>query len=152
LVRQISAALSLGDGEFKFPVVGTSDHQEELETVCGGHHRSAQIYCAALLAPQFNVDDTYAVAVIIRDIKVGFLHREDAPEFRRALRRHGFADATCEAMIVSGWDWGEDDQGYFGARLNACLPFDIRRAHEWRRFRSPLQDQQHTLQYPKSLC
>jgi len=42
---------------------------------------------------KFNVEETYAVAVIIRDIKVGFLHRHDAHEFRRALRGGGFADA-----------------------------------------------------------
>jgi len=124
----------VGDGQFKFAIVGTSDHQEELETVCRGHNRSsAPNNCAALLAPQFNVDETCAVAVVIRDIKVGFLHREDAREFRGALRSGGFADAACEAMIVTGW--GEDDQGYFGIRLNACLPFDIRPAREWLRYR-----------------
>jgi hypothetical protein len=46
----------------------------------------AHNYFAALMAPQVNVDETYAVAVIIRDIKVGLLHRDDAHEFRRALR------------------------------------------------------------------
>ena len=96
--------LIIGDGQFKFAIIGTSDHQEELESVCGGHYRTdAQKYFAALLAPQFNVDETYAVAVIIRDAKVGLLHPDDAHEFRRALRSGGFADAACEAMIATGW-------------------------------------------------
>jgi len=46
--------LIIGDGQFKFAIMGTSDHQEELESVCGSHYRTdAQKYFAALLAPQF---------------------------------------------------------------------------------------------------
>ena len=123
-----------GDGEFNFHVVGTLHHQTELEMICGGHHRaSAHQYCAALLAPEFNVHDRHAVAVVIRERQVGHLSREDAREFREALHGSRYADAACEAMIVGGWDRGGNNKGYFGVRLNARLPFRIYPAKEWHR-------------------
>jgi hypothetical protein len=118
-----------GDDEFEFHVVGTLHHQTELEAICGGHHRtSAHQYCAALLVPEFNVHDRHAIAVVIRGKQVGHLGREDAHEFREALHRDRFADAACEAMIVGGWDRGGKNKGFFGVRLNACLPFRERLA------------------------
>jgi len=124
-----------GDGEFEFRVVGSLHHQKALETICGAHKREGEHhYCAALLTPQpSNRHDRHAVVVTIHGIEVGFLDREDAREFGRLLRRAGFADAACEAEIVGGWDRGDSNQGYYGVRLNAFLPFQVYSAREWAR-------------------
>jgi hypothetical protein len=124
-----------GDDEFGFHVVGTSHHQAVLEQICGGRTRAGvHRYCAALLTPQpSNPYDRHAVAVMVYDVEVGFLDRADARDFGRVLRGEGFTDAACEALIVGGWDRGGHDRGYFGVRLNACLPLQIYPAEEWGR-------------------
>jgi hypothetical protein len=122
-----------GDGEFTFPVVGTSFHQTTLEFLFGkstpeGRHR----YSAALLTPQpNNPKDRKAVAVIAHGLEVGYLEREVAPDFLRALRRGGFADAGCESKIVGSWNSIGHDWGYVGIRLNTNMPFIIHSAAEW---------------------
>jgi len=127
----------VGDDEFEFRVVGTLHHQRAIENMCGRRSREgAHRYCAALLTPQpTNPHDRHAVAVTIHDVEVGFLDREDARDFLRVLGAGGYADAACEAELVGGWDRGGDDQGYFGVRLNACLPFSLYPAQEWHRRR-----------------
>jgi len=117
----------VGDGAFRFRVVGTSFHQEVLEKIADPRSRAGyRRFCAAVLHPQpSNPYDRHAVAVSIRDEKVGHLERIVAPEFRRILQSAGYADAACEAEIVGGWEWGRDDRGYVGLRLNASLPFRI---------------------------
>jgi hypothetical protein len=122
-----------GDGQFTFPVVGTSFHQTTLEFLFGkctpeGRHR----YAAALLTPQpDNPRNRKAVAVIIHGLEVGFLEREVALDFLRALHNGGFADAGCEALIVGGWNSIGHDWGYVGIRLNTNMPFSIHSAAEW---------------------
>jgi HIRAN domain len=122
-----------GDDEFQFHVVGSSYHQTTLEDICGGRTREGvHRYCAALLSPQpDNRYDRHAIAVMIHGQEVGFLDREDARDFGRILHQAGFADAACEALIVGGWYRGGHDWGYFGVRLNACLPFNVYTAREW---------------------
>jgi len=111
---------------FEYRVVGTLRHQLALEVICGGRtHYGVHCYCAALITPQdANPYDHRAVAVSIRGTPVGYLARDVVREFRQALRVGGFADVACEAMIVGGWDRG-DDFGFFGVRLNARMPFRL---------------------------
>jgi hypothetical protein len=120
----------VGDGVFGFHVVGTLQHQNEISTMCGGRtHKGVHRECDAVLAPEpHNPYDRNAVAVSVENIRVGYLDRGVAREFLRALRASGFADVASEAMIVGGWDRGED-QGFFGLRLNAYLPFKIIAPH-----------------------
>lgn len=113
----------LGDGNFKFPVVGTSFHQDALDGIAGVRTRSGfRRYCAALLAPE---PDHSAVAISVGGIPVGHIDREHALEFGDALHQSGYADAACEALIVGGWLRGAADWGWVGLRLNAALPFRI---------------------------
>lgn len=127
----------VGDGAFAFPVVGESRHQPVLEELAGGRTRDgARHFCAALIVPQPNNPyDPHAVAVYLRDQEVGYLARDVAPDFLRTLRLCGYGRAACEAVIVGGWDRGPTNRGYFGVRLNACLPFRLQSADEWKRQR-----------------
>jgi HIRAN domain len=121
------SAVIIGDGEFGFPVVGEAHHQDALEALAGGRREwSAHIKEPALLLPQpDNPYDPDAVAVSMHGHEVGYLARNVAPEFLRALQAGGYDRATCEAMIVGGWERGADDRGWFGVRLNACRPFRL---------------------------
>jgi hypothetical protein len=119
----------VGDGKFGFHVVGTLPHQDDISKMCGGKtHKGIHRECNAVLAPEpSNPYDRRAVAVVVHGVRVGHLDRVAARDFQRALRASGFADVAGEAMIVGGWDRGAD-QGFFGLRLNACLPFKIEAA------------------------
>ncbi len=128
----------LGDGEFAFHIAGAAHYQNELTHICGGRTKEGlhehDFDCAALLVPEpSNSYDRTAVAVIIHGAKVGYLHHGLSGEFCRVMRRGGFADAACEAMIVGGWDRGARGQGSFGVRLNVCLPFRLCSAEQWKR-------------------
>lgn len=121
-----------GDGKFACHVVGTSLHQATLEYLFSRTSTGLHRYCAALLTPQpNNPHDRKAVAVMIFDLEVGHLERDVAPDFLRALRKGGFADAACEALILGGWERGGHDWGDFNVRLNARTPFSIYPVGEW---------------------
>ena len=113
----------LGDGNFDFPVVGTSFHQDALDRIGGVRVRGgSRRYCAALLARE---PDHPAVAISVGGIPVGYIVREHALDFGDALRQSGYVDAACEALIVGSWLRGAADWGWVGLRLNAALPFRI---------------------------
>jgi hypothetical protein len=121
-----------GDGEFAFHIVATSLHQATLEYLFGRTSTGVHRYGAALLTPQpNNPHDRKAVAVMIYELEVGHLERDVAPDFLRALRKGGFADAACEALILGGWERGGHDWGDFSVRLNARTPFTIYSIMEW---------------------
>lgn len=117
----------IGDGQFGFHVVGTSNHQAMLKKLNHGpHHQSAHALCHAILRPEpTNPYDRNAVAIYVDEWPIGYLDRPSAKEFNAELARAGCAEAYCEAKIVGGWDRGEGNKGSFGVRLNACLPFRI---------------------------
>ena len=65
--------------------------------------------------------DPKAVRIEIEGETVGYLSRENARDYRDALRRAGhprLARATCKANIRGGWDRGPDDRGHFGVWLD----------------------------------
>jgi hypothetical protein len=123
----------IGDGKFAFHVVGTSHHQDILTALTGGRAQaSAHHYCAALLVPQLNNPHSKdAVAVRLRGQLIGHLPDNCSTEFLTALRRAGYHQAACEALIAVGWDLGHNDQGSFGVRLNARMPFQFLSADQW---------------------
>lgn len=127
--RQLGAVV--GDGQFRFPIVGESHYQAALAEFAGGYDKSGRrnVAAAAMLVPEAdNPYDLNAVAVQIEGQTVGYLARDVAPVFRAALADAGFGRATCEAAIVGGWDRGEGDVGSFGVRLNARMPFSFQAA------------------------
>jgi hypothetical protein len=122
----------VGDGKFAFPIVGESHYQSELETICGGRsEEGAREKHAALLSPEpTNPYDKNAVCAKIQAVIVGYLSRDVAPEFLSALISSGYGEAAAEAIIVGGWRT-DTDEGYFGVRLNARMPFRFISATEY---------------------
>jgi hypothetical protein len=126
-------AAIVGDGEFRFPIVGESHYQLEIEAIAGGRSEDGarNILVDALLIPEPNNPyDPNAVAVKIENETVGYLSRDTAKLFCRALAASGFEIVSCEAVINGGWDRGSGDRGHFGIRLNAALPFRLQAARD----------------------
>jgi len=111
-----------GRGRYELQVVGESHYQLSLETLCGGRtydgHNKPTL--ATLIHEDTNPHDGQAVRVEIDEITVGYLNRQEARSYRRALADAGHAGrvATCAALIVGGWDRGDGDRGHFGVRLD----------------------------------
>jgi hypothetical protein len=121
----------LGDGAFRFPIVGESHYQLEIEAIAGGRSEDGarNILVDAVLIPEPNNPyDPNAVAVKNENRTVGYLSRDTAKLFCRALEASGFEIVSCEAVINGGWDRGPDDRGHFGVRLNAALPLRLQAA------------------------
>jgi hypothetical protein len=122
-----SGAFVSGDGGYLFEVVGESHYQDDLERIVGGRTEDGAHYqCVAMLTPEpDNPYDPHAVSVSIDNCKVAYLSRDWAPKFNAALTAKGYAEATCNALIVGGWDRGRD-RGYFGIKLDIALPFNLK--------------------------
>jgi hypothetical protein len=121
-------AVILGDGAFRFPIVGESHYQAELEEIAGGRSEDGArnlLVEAILVREPTNPYDPSAIAVKVEDRIVGYLSRDSAKLFDRALIQGGFETVSCEAVINGGWDRGPSDRGHFGVRLNAALPFRL---------------------------
>lgn len=123
----------VGDGAFAFPIVGESHYQRELETICGGKSKDgAHALHAALLLPEpHNPYDKHAVCVKLRDMTVGYLSRDVASDFLAALIGAGYNQVASEAIIAGGWHRPGQEDGYFGVRLNATMPFRFVSASEY---------------------
>jgi hypothetical protein len=111
-----------GPGAFELDVVGESHYQDALETLCGGrcadgHRKEVE---ALLIHDDGNQYDDKAVAVSVEGSIVGFLDRKTARNFRAQMAEAGAAGvpAVCQAVIVGGWDRGDDDMGHFGIKLD----------------------------------
>ncbi len=124
-------AVIVGDGEFRFPIVGESHYQEQIEAIAGGRSEDGarDILVEAFLNPEPNNPyDPNAVVVTIQNQTVGYLSRDTAKIFCRTLAAGGFETVSCEAVINGGWNRGGGDRGHFGVRLNAVMPFRLKAA------------------------
>jgi hypothetical protein len=116
----------LGDGAYRFPVIGKARHRAALEEISAGQ----SLRCAALLTPNGRDYDSFGVMVSIRGREVGFLHWMDGHDFRNRLRKAGFLEAVCKAKITTvrlagdGWD-------YVGVTIDAFRPFTFTGTDEW---------------------
>ena len=54
------------------------------------------------------------------------LFRFSPKKFNAVLASSGYTQATCNALIVGGWNRGEDDRGSFGIKLDISLPLDLK--------------------------
>jgi len=107
-------------------VVGEARHQEALLALTGGrrHYGGVSADVIAHLVPEpGNPVDPDAIAVLIGGHKVGYLRREDAHRFRRAVDEavQRLGEATCVASIRGGWE-RPGDVGMFGVRLWLAIP------------------------------
>jgi hypothetical protein len=121
--RRNEAAANLpGTGAYNLKVVGTSNYQSALEKICGGKTDEAQELevRAILIHEEDNPHDKKAIRVDIDGRTVGYLSRNDAREYRKQLSDLGQPGITaaCSAMIVGGWDDGDEDVGSYGVRLD----------------------------------
>ena len=115
-----------GPGLFQVDIVGESHYQDALEFLCGGKSRDSAdlIVLVSLICEENNPQDHNAVRVDVGKFTVGYLDRVNAQEFRQRLIEAGFAGSTalCRARIVGGWYRSDEDQGYFGVKLD--LPIE----------------------------
>ncbi len=122
--RRIRCAVVKGDNTFRLPVAGVADYQQDLKRVVGARRSEmGRHLIAALLVPQpYNREDGDAVAVQIEKRTIGYMGRDVATDFLRALSDGGFDSAACGAAIVATRD-GAADQIDYSVRLDAVLPF-----------------------------
>jgi hypothetical protein len=127
IVQSQSGAFVPGDGSYLFEVVGESHYQADLERIVGGRTEdSASFQCVGTLIPEpDNPYDPQAVCVSVDGCTVAHLSRDWAAKFKDALLSSGYARASCKALIVGGWDRGEDDRGHFGIKLDIALPLNF---------------------------
>ena len=120
----------IGDGAFRFPIVGESHYQGEIEVLAGGRTRGGstgkRIEVVLMPEPE-NPYDPHAVAVKAGSTTIGYLARDVATLFNAALADGGYSSGACQAAIKGGWD-RDGAEGSFGVFLNARLPFALRRA------------------------
>lgn len=115
-----------GYEEYEVDVVGESHYQNALDNICGGKTEDGheKIVQANLIYEDDNLYDNKAVRVDIEGKTVGYLQRDHARQLRKQMRQKGLRPSKieCSAMIVGGWDRGEDDTGHYGVMLD--VPFN----------------------------
>jgi hypothetical protein len=121
----ITVVTLLGDGAFRYDIVVESNHQDNIARIVGGKTEvGSHFRCRTVLLPdKLNEDDQNTVVVAVNGVEAGHIRAVDCREFKQALSAIGADAAECEGLIVGGWKRLDDDEGDFGVRLNAVLPF-----------------------------
>ena len=106
-------------GSFPLEIVGESNYQQELISICGpytedGHDQSHQ---AIMVLEPTNPYDKNAVKILLGNKTVGYLAREQAVRVGNQMRESGISSARCDAIVRGGWTRDEFDEGMFGVRL-----------------------------------
>jgi hypothetical protein len=118
-----------GDGHYDFGIVGESNYQSALDKICGGKcEDGVEHECVATLTPESsNPHDANAIKITIEGRTVGYLSRSDALKFHREMKRLSIRGQSvkCDAIVVGGWDRGDNDQGHFGVKLDMAWPVKI---------------------------
>jgi hypothetical protein len=124
--QRIRCAVVRGDNSFRLHVAGVTDRQQDLRRIV--ESRPSEIgrcLIPALLVPErYNREDRDAVAVQIEKRTIGYMTRDVAPAFLKALAEGNFDLAACGAAILA-WREGSSEQIDFSVRLDAVLPFDL---------------------------
>lgn len=116
----------MGDGTYRFEIVGESHYQDALSEIAGGRKKTtAEVYRDAWLIPEpDNPYDLNAVAVDIDGKTVGYLPRLEAAKFKE--ENVLFFDAVkVPAVIVGGWKRSATNEGHFGVKLDCTLAFPM---------------------------
>lgn len=74
---------------------------------------------AVLVPDDANSFDSNAIKIEIGGDLVGYLTRERAAEYRRAI---GSASGACSAKIVGGYEMEDGSRAHFGVKLNLAWP------------------------------
>ena len=111
-----------GPGLFNVNAVGESNYQRELLSIHGPKKAKGTnlIIDAVLVLENTNRYDKNAVFISINGLKIGYLSKENAIEYRKNLisLNQSNSNAGCKAKIVGGWDDGKGDEGFFGVKLD----------------------------------
>lgn len=117
-----------GNGAFALEVVGESNYQSNLETICGARTEAgAKLEIeASLIMEDNNPKDKNAVRVEINNLQVGYLGRQVAPLYREQLRQAGHPKAigTCRAKVRGGWIKKSGDVASYGVWLDIPVETD----------------------------
>ena len=94
-----------GNSGFDLEVVGESDYQGHLKSICGGclKQGSLKITIAELHYEDKNPCDSEAIRVEVNGKTVGYLPIEDARLYRKKIEKTGYEEITvsCNAIIFS---------------------------------------------------
>jgi hypothetical protein len=106
-------------GEFEVDVVGESRHQRELQEIAL-HSAPGKSLTAVLILEDDNPADKNAVLVTILGRKVGYLARDDAPTFRKRLKKKAdwSAVSVCRAVLTGGHELPNGTKASFGVMLD----------------------------------
>ncbi|MBU1361473.1 MAG: HIRAN domain-containing protein [Gammaproteobacteria bacterium] len=112
-----------GDGTYSFEVVGESNYQKAFHKLFGepGEGGGAVRVEADLVLENDNKHDSNAVRVDIRGLTVGYLPRQMAKNFRKAIKRDKhtkWSTFKAGAEVRGGWDRGGGDRGNYGVWLD----------------------------------
>lgn len=129
-IRAISAGTFTGR-ERTVDVVGEASYQHNLAIIAGPKgERSKNEWVKARLIPEpDNKHDKMAVAVRIAELNVGYLTKDGARGYHRALAAAGFPNHSLidfKARIQGGWRRQENgvvDEGNYGVSI--YLPEDL---------------------------
>ena len=113
-----------GPGTFAFEVVGESNYLQNFIKLFGERSDDGvdEKGFAHLVLEDDNPHDKSAVCVEINGLKVGYLSRDLAQQFRRAVQNLPEAASLSKFQVASrvrgGWDRGDGDTGHFGVYLD----------------------------------
>lgn len=103
-----------GDNGFDLEVVGESDYQAHLKSICGGNLKQGSLKraIAELRYENKNPRDSEAIRVDVNGKTVGYLPIEEARLYRKKIEETGYDEITvsCNAII-----FGEKKEGFFGS-------------------------------------
>ncbi len=120
----MTKALSSSE-QYSTKVVGTSFCQENLIRVCGPKKKeSVELEVPAeLILENDNQADVNAVAVMVNDLKVGYLPKREAMIHRIFIHGSDYIKdrLICIGKISGGWDNGYGNCGHYGVTVE--LPY-----------------------------
>jgi len=107
-----------GDGHYDLDVVRVSHWQKRLKSLCGGYSIKGSYHeaVAKLHYENGNPDDSNAIRVVVNGGTVGYLSRENARLYRKAIETAGKEGivVSCNAKIAAGrriWFFKKPDFG-----------------------------------------
>jgi hypothetical protein len=105
-----------GPGAFAIGVVGVSQRQSVLETA----GKAGVVVDAVLVCEDDNAFDDQAVAVMIEELRAGYLSRADARRFRADLAAAAGAGlrVRVKAKIVGGFETESGERAHLGLKLD----------------------------------
>lgn len=118
-LRTPEASIVWRSNSFPLHVVGESNYQPALISICGQYTRSGydHEHSALIMLEPSNRHDPSAVVVKIYGLRVGYLPRNQAVRVGTQMKEVGIQHAKCMARIRGGWRTNQYDEGMYGVSL-----------------------------------